>query len=527
MTTFRRFHTWLQRIGDQNRLAIHRFYPRSGEAPDYGSSPRKRPRHWAQVLEALPGLRHLLFVGEETCCCTGEDPLRYLFCNDCEEPDGALGPERLELGQAIRALPNLLSWSGVEVSLCMAPFGAAAPTLKALQLHTIGAPEGTHLPNYFFRCPSLQYLQIGYFPIIRMAREYALSDQENYDPPLALQPKHLYNVPDGAFDYTDLHASGVHIFILPSYGRQPVWNIDYSPLVSQCPNLTYLGLECGGKWRQLDQFPDSLQTLALVFDYYVDMQELASRLLALKARCHSLGVVAIFMCWDEDCNWSDEIMATLGPLLGALQQLKDEGVHVAFWLEVTDMPPESLSESEDSDDDRPDPITRYQMDMDALYAHRECNSNHDDASEHESDSDDLLADSSEESSDESSEDQSDEEDLDTDADGGAVNDVSRRQRNSENHEAGTGGNTIGNSSIQQRGMENLDPDASGNIVGNSSNQLRETNNLNGDSGARAPDDSSEWETDAGDSDEDSDEDSDADLDHGAHSRQSDGNCTNQ
>ena len=341
-SALRRFCIWLQRIGPENRRAIHRFCPRW----DVGNP--AMPHEWAQLFKELPGLRHVVIKDTDP---LGGDFWSELLCGDCLVQDGVLWRKRRELFEALQALPNLSSWSCEAGSPCMSRLITAAPTLKALQINDTTPVDETHLPDLFASCLSLRYLHLGSFPD-KIWRDLASSEGEACGPPRALNPRYLYDVPRHAHNLTADHTSGVHIIVNSYCEAKCVPSVDFSPLLSQCPHLTYLALECGQECSHLKVFPESLKTVALLFEATVDMQELARCLLALSTRCRALEVMAIIINWHYEfaCS-SHEFLTASEPVLDALGELKKQGIHVVLWIEFAgDVAAESSSENDDASD---------------------------------------------------------------------------------------------------------------------------------------------------------------------------------
>ena len=48
--------------------------------------------------------------------------------------------------------------------------------------------------------------------------------------------------------------------------------LDYQSLLDACRNLTYVGLEYGTSFGQLDDLPSQVGTVALIFNRTVDME---------------------------------------------------------------------------------------------------------------------------------------------------------------------------------------------------------------------------------------------------------------
>ena len=121
--------------------------------------------------------------------------------------------------------------------------------------------------------------------------------------------------------------------------------LNHQPLLDACPNLTYVGLECGTYINQVDSIPTQVETVALLFDRHVNMKKLADALSALRTRCHNLSVIALFTNHLIEFRGEVELLETLEPVLKILSTFEEQGIHVAYFLRVL--------QDEESDDSVP------------------------------------------------------------------------------------------------------------------------------------------------------------------------------
>ena len=351
---FPRFFIWLERIGTHNRLAIQQirlvFEYWHGDV----DLPSEEANKWCRVLQVLPNLRHLSFPK------LTEHAVDYWHSVIDESwfPDTFPQSEdeslfcRRTLRTALKSCPKLSSWTCNYSLLPMVTFATATPNLQAIQIDLRGHNEGM-LPSTFQPCPSMRLLQLGSFSDL-IWRNFSNGDFKTHTLPKALQSKYLIDLSRSGISTTVEHPSGVRVAIVPDMGWQHSdimkLRIDYRPLLRVCPNLVYLGLECGFRCDQLESFPRRLETVALIFDTEIDMEELAQCLEALRVRCSNLSEVRIFIKWVIQTA-SDELLRISEPLLQQLKSLKDQGIHVAYFARTQVPAPVGYEDGSSSDDD--------------------------------------------------------------------------------------------------------------------------------------------------------------------------------
>ena len=323
-----RFFTWLERIGEPNRLAIHRFRPiYTAETAPSAVSARK----WARVLKALPNLLHIYFPSREDL-----DPG---YWQEAIENDRSplTGFRITEVDHEVRTVScfhsNVVSWSMKRGSASMIGHIVAIDSLRALQISLKDYQrEHVILPKGPFR--SLKHLHLGWFPGSVWCH-FASDSRSLCEPPKALQPGHFYKASEPQRIQSISHTSRIHVRLLHdltfAFGDDNALAIDFSPLLKDCPNLTYLALECGRNCGLMDHFPETLETMALLFDFTVDMETLANKLLSVPGVCRKLAVLAIIVNWCKKDEWDKEVRDRPEPLICALETLKRRGIHVAYF----------------------------------------------------------------------------------------------------------------------------------------------------------------------------------------------------
>ena len=102
-----------------------------------------------------------------------------------------------------------------------------------------------------------------------------------------------------------------------------------------CPNLIYLGLECGSSVDAVEDFPDSLQELVLIFYETVNFEQLVWRVRALAKRYSLRSVTIVLKSWMAEVK-----LPVLMPLvfMELLQTLVGQGILTRYlvqrpWLE--------------------------------------------------------------------------------------------------------------------------------------------------------------------------------------------------
>ena len=222
----------------------------------------------------------------------------------------------------------------------MIVFATKVAGLQALQINVKNHISLAFPPTVSITtCPAMRYLQLGRFPA-NIWRDFVSSSERSISaPPESLRPRFLYDVVEPDFDCRGRHTFSVHIVLIPDLRIEPKpfrgdISADMRPLLRACPNLTYLALECQHNYLQIDSFPSSLETVALVFETGLNMKELGQRLLALRFRCRSLIILAIYINWQEqhDHHRWDRMLALSEPVLQVLQILQEQGVHVAYYI---------------------------------------------------------------------------------------------------------------------------------------------------------------------------------------------------
>ena len=193
---------------------------------------------------------------------------------------------------------------------------------------------------------------MGYFPDF-IDHDFSNVKSDIFAPPTRLQPRYLYNVSKPDLAYTARHSSDVHIVFLAGvdlHGRQ-LTGVDLALLFDMCPNLTYLGLQCGENWKQLESLPSRLKTVALGFDHEVDMVRVAQGLKAWRTRCHNLSVVAIFVNITHTYYRRSKVVEPLKPVLEVLHDFREEGLDVAVFINLSPYQRTGWGPSSDEDSD--------------------------------------------------------------------------------------------------------------------------------------------------------------------------------
>ena len=328
-TSHQRFFIWLKRIGEVNRLAIHRFRPVYTPGPLFEVDPAGYgARKWAHVLYALPNVRHLTFSN------CGDLALMYWRAVIEQERLLSTGfrirGDTHELRTIAQSCSNLVSWSMERGLATSVMFIIEARSLRALQINLRGN-EGWSTITSDGTYRHLEYLHLGYFPDF-VWRDLGSEGRSLCKPPEALEPVHLNKLQELYCFHIVRRPSGVNVGVLYDlgieFGDNNVSDFDTSRFLEACPNLTYLALDCGRNYSLIDHVPDTLKTVALLFDHTVVMEVLKHKLTLLQETCRNLVVVAIFVNLCTKGDWDEKIGQSLEPVLQALETLKQRGVHV-------------------------------------------------------------------------------------------------------------------------------------------------------------------------------------------------------
>ena len=187
----RRFFIWLERIGTNNRLAIRRLCPICETEVDTYNHPSIEAQKCARVLKELPNLREISFPD-----LWGRDVdywQKVISSHELSQDPFITESCCPELSTALQSCSEISSWTCSCGMVPLVIFAVATPSLQALQIDLSGNND-QNLTRIFNLCPSLRYLQLGCFPTFIQC-DYSSDNYGSYEPPKALQPPFLDEIP--------------------------------------------------------------------------------------------------------------------------------------------------------------------------------------------------------------------------------------------------------------------------------------------------------------------------------------------